>query len=414
MKKWRVLGLFGGMGFVTTLVRIAMGFVAPTLMRLYDISPQAMGWILSGYSWTYTGSLLFIGPIVDRFGPWLVVGIGSGVWGMATLALPLASTAPMFFVMRALFGLGHSMRIPAQAACISRWVGADLRASAVGLCFFGGQVGLAIGPALAVGLMSGLGWEWVFYAFGGLSLLFCLTWFFLYPREGGEAAVASSPEEQEGDEVKIPWSVLLGYRSTWGIALGQMGYLYAYYFFMSWFPGYLMMERNMTLLETGIFAGFPFWMGMVGVVGGGWLGDHLIRRGVSRTASRKGMIVTGLTGATILIVTAAFITQTWLAVLLLTLAMLSQRMAGPSAGAIPIDLAPPGVVASLASMQSFAENIGGLLASIVTGYIFGATGSFFFAFLVAGGMTLLGACSYLFILGPVETLKVPKSAEQTV
>jgi len=414
MKKWRVLGLFGGMGFVTTLVRIAMAIVAPTLMGLYDISPQTMGWILSGYSWTYMGSLLFIGPIVDRFGPWLVVGIGSGVWGMATLALPLASTAPMFFVMRALFGLGHSMRIPAQAASISRWVGADQRATAVALCFCGGQVGLAIGPALAAGLISGLGWEWVFYAFGGLSLVFCLIWFSFYPREGAAVAVASSPVEQVSEEVKISWSALLRYRSTWGMVLGQMGTVYTYFFFMSWFPSYLMFERNMTLLRTGIFTGSPFLLGTVGVVAGGWLGDHLIRRGVSRTASRKGMIVTGLTGATILIVTAAFITQTWLAVLLLNLAMLSQRMAGASAGAIPIDLAPPGSVASLASIQSFAGNISGLLAPIVTGYIFGTTGSFFVALLVAGGMTLLGACSYLFILGPVETLPVPKSAEQTV
>jgi len=414
MKKWRVLGLFGGMGFVTTLVRIAMGFAAPSLMRLYDISPQAMGWILSGYSWTYTGSLLFIGPIVDRFGPWLVVGIGSGVWGMATLALPLASTAPMFFVMRALFGLGHSMYIPAQAACISRWVGADQRATAVGLCFCGGQVGLAIGPALAAGLMSGLGWEWVFYAFGGLSLVFCLIWFSFYPREGAAAAVASSPVEQVSEEVKISWSALLRYRSTWGMVLGQMGNLYTYYFFISWLPSYLMLERNMNLLGTGIFTGSPLLLGTVAVVAGGWLGDHLIRRGVSRTASRKGMIVTGLTGAMVLVVTAAFITQTWLAGLLLTLAMLSLRMTGASVGAIPIDLAPPGSVASLASIQSFAGNIGGLLAPIVTGYIFGATGSFFVALLVAGGMTLLGACSYLFILGPVETLPVPKSAEQTV
>ncbi len=408
MKKWTVVGLVGGMAFVTDLVRIAMGIVAPTLMELYDISPQTMGFILSGWNWAYTGSLLFIGPIVDRFGPWLVVGMGAGSWGMATLALPLASTAPMFFVMRALFGLGHSMRIPAQAACISRWIGADLRATGVGLCFFGGQVGLAIGPALAAGLISGLGWEWVFYAFGGLSLLFSLIWFFLYPREGGEAAVASRPEKQESDEVKIPWSALLGYRSTWGIALGQMGYLYAYYFFMSWFPGYLSMEKNMTLLETGIFAGFPFWMGMIGVVAGGWLGDHLIRRGVSRTASRKGMIVTGLTGATILIVTAAFVTQTWLAVTLLTLCMGSLRMTTASANSAPIDLAPPGAVASLASLQNFSGNISGLLAPMVTGFIVGATGSFFFALLVAGGMALMGACSYLFIVGPLETLPVPR------
>ncbi|MCH7805159.1 MAG: MFS transporter [Acidobacteria bacterium] len=408
MKKWLVVGLVGGMAFVTDLVRIAMGIVAPTLMELYDISFETMGFILSGWSWAYTGSLLFIGPIVDRFGPWLVVGMGAGFWGMATLALPLASTAPMFFVMRALFGLGHSMRIPAQAACISRWMDADQRATAVGLCFFGGQVGLAIGPTLAVGLISGLGWEWVFYAFGGLSLVFSLVWFSLYPREEAQDPVASSSAEQVSDEVKIPWSALLGYRATWGIALGQMGYLYSYFFFVSWFPTYLFMEHNMTGMETGIFAGSPFLLGTVGVLGGGWLGDYLIRRGVSRTASRKGIIVTGLTGAMILVVTAAFVTQTWLAVLLLSLSMLSLRMTTASANAIPIDLAPPGVVASLASLQNFAGNISSVLAPIVTGFIVGSTGSFFFALLVAGGMALMGACSYLFLLGPVETLPTRK------
>ena len=78
MKKWRVVGLLGGVAFVTDLVRISMGIVAPTLMELYDISPETMGLILSGWNWAYTGSLLFVGPIIDRFGPLLVVGMGAG------------------------------------------------------------------------------------------------------------------------------------------------------------------------------------------------------------------------------------------------------------------------------------------------------------------------------------------------
>jgi len=192
------------------------------------------------------------------------------------------------------------------------------------------------------------------------------------------------------------------------MVLGQMGTAYTYFFFMSWFPSYLMFERNMTLLRTGIFTGSPFLLETVGVVGGGWLGDHLIRRGVSRTASRKGMIATGLTMATILVVSAAFITQTWLAVTLLTLCMGFLRMTTASANSVPIDLAPPGAVASLASIQNFAGNISGLLAPIATGFIVGTTGSFFFALLVAGGMALMGACSYLFIVGPLETLPTGK------
>jgi hypothetical protein len=33
------------------------------------------------------------------------------------------------------------------------------------------------------------------------------------------------------------------HRSTWGIALGQMGYLYALGVFVSWLPGCLVLER---------------------------------------------------------------------------------------------------------------------------------------------------------------------------
>ncbi len=411
MKKWTVVGLLGGMAFATDLIRTSLGMVAPTLMSLYDISFEEMGFILAGWNWAYTGSLLMIGPVVDRFGPWLIVGIGSGFWGMATMALPLASTVTSLIIMRALFGLGHSMRMPSQAACISRWMGPDLRATAVGLSFFGGQISLAIGPAVAALLISSLGWQWVFYTFGSVSLLFCLTWFSLYPRDEVEAQVEPSQIEKESGRDKIPWASLLGYRATWGIALGQMGYLYSYFFFFSWFPTYLRVERGLSLPETGIVAGLPFLMGMVGTAGGGWLGDHLIRRGVSRSASRKGMVVTGLTMTTILVVTAAFATQTWLAVTLLTLCMGFLRMTTASANAMPIDLAPAGSVASLASIQNFAGNTSGVLQPIVTGYIVGAMGgSFFGALLIAGGMAMLGACSFLFLVGPLETLPVPDSA----
>ncbi len=83
MKKWTVVGLLGGVAFVTDLSRIAMGIVAPTLMELYDISPETMGFILSGWNWAYTGSLLMIGPIVDRYSApgWLWVrGRDFGAW----------------------------------------------------------------------------------------------------------------------------------------------------------------------------------------------------------------------------------------------------------------------------------------------------------------------------------------------
>ena len=177
-----------------------------------------------------------------------------------------------------------------------------------------------------------------------------------------------------------------------------MGYLYAYFFFVSWLPGYLILERKMTLLQSGIFGALPFWAGLVGTLGGGWLGDYLIHRGVSTTVSRKSIIGTGLSASTVFVVTAAYAERAWLAVTLLTLCVGCLRLATGSVNSYPIDLAPRPMVGALTGIQNFFGNIGGLLAPIVTGYIVSATGSFAASFVVAGGMALFGAASYVLLV----------------
>src|SRR5579864_8845214 len=390
--------LFGAQLF-SYMIRYALSIVAPTLMTLYHLSPQTMGYILSGWNWSYTAGLPILGPVVDRFGAWIVMGLGSIVWGVSTIALPLASAATSLFLLRMIFGLGHSMLISAGASAISRGFSVKERTRAVAITFAGNQVGLAICATVAAFILAHLGWQAVFYSIGGASLLLTLAWFGLYPdkRIGRQGASIGNRERQ-----RTSWLSLLRYRSTWGIALGQMGYLYAYFFFVSWLPGYLVLERKMTLLQSGIASALPFWAGMLGTLGGGWLGDYLIQHGVTTTVSRKSIIGAGLAASTVLVLAAAFVERSWLAVTLLTLAVGSLRLATGSANSLPIDLAPPAAVGSLTSIQNFFGNVGGLLAPIVTGSIVNVTGSFVISLVVAGGMALFGAISYVFIMGNLE------------
>lgn len=391
------VSLLFGAQLCSYMIRYTLSIVAPTLMTLYHLSPQTMGYILSGWNWSYTAGLLFVGPAVDRFGAWIVMGSGSVVWGVSTVALPVATTATSLFLLRMIFGFGHSMLIPAGASAISRRFNVKERTRAVAIAFTGNQVGLAAGATVAAFLLAHLGWQAVFYGVGGVSLLFTLAWFAFYPDQRIGRLAAPS-----GGIRRISWLSLLRYRSTWGIAFGQMGYLYAYFFFVSWLPGYLVLERKMTLLESGIAAALPFWVGMLGTLGGGWLGDHLIQRGVTTTVSRKSIIGAGLMTATVLVVVAAYTAQSWLAVALLTLCVASLRLTTGSVNSLPIDLAPPAAVASLTSIQNVFGSIGGLLAPIVTGRIVTLTGSFVTSLLVAGGMALFGAISYLFIMGDIR------------
>lgn len=398
--------LWGAMA-VSYMIRYALGIVAPTLMSLYQLSPATMGYILSGWNWSYTGAMLLVGPLIDRFGPWVVLGGGSVIWGVSTVALPIAGAAVSLFLLRFLFGFGQSALIPATSSSISRMFGASERARAVAVGYSGNQVGLAVGATIAAFLLARFGWPSVFYCLGGASLLLTAAWFAFYPdKQVGRLAPARLDHPGPGSPHRIAWISLFRYRATWGIALGQMGYLYALFFFVSWLPGYLVLERKMTVLSSGFAAALPFWAGMLGTLGGGWLGDYLIQRGVRPTVSRKSIIGAAFTAATVMVITAAFVEQTWLAVTLLTFSVGCLRMATGSVNSAAIDLAPLSVVASLSSIQNFFGNIGGLLAPIVTGYIVSATGSFVGALVVAGGMALFGAICYIFIVGNLDTHQI--------
>ena len=119
--------IWGAMA-ISYMIRYALGIVAPTLMSLYDLSPATMGYILSGWNWSYTGAMLLVGPLIDRFGPWVVMGGGSVIWGVSTVALPIAGAAVSLFLLRFAFGFGQSALIPATSSSISRMFRANERA----------------------------------------------------------------------------------------------------------------------------------------------------------------------------------------------------------------------------------------------------------------------------------------------
>ena len=408
MKKWNVVALAFSCQIVVHMIRVALGVAAPTLMKEYSITPSGMGWILSAWNLLYTTFMLPIGPVVDRFGPWIVMGTGAIGWSTMTLLLPLAASGTALFLLRALFGICHSMFIPAQASAVSRWFSREQRATATGLTFAGGMVGLAIGSTISAFLLSRYGWQSTFYWLGSLSFVFAVCWFLFYPER--QIGPVAAPDNTAAPSRRTGLGELLRHRSAWGLAFGQMGYLYAYFFFVTWLPGYLILERKMSIMRTGWVASLPFWVGMLGTIGGGLLGDALLRRGYSLTRARKGIIGTGMTLATIAVITAAFTTQTWLAVALIAACMGCMRMTTGAANALPVDLAPPAAAASLASIQNFGGNIGGLIAPIATGYLVQASGSFVVALVVAGVCVLLGGASYCFLVGKVETIQVTPSA----
>ena len=395
--KWNIAFLLAFSQAIAYIDRVNLSVVGPVLIKVYHYTPATVGVLFSTFNWAFTLSLLAAGPLTDKVRPRISFPVGVGIWSIATALCSLTTSFGLLAACRAFVGVGEAPMIPSGARVIRETYPKERRALVVGTFFAGNKVGLSLGIPLASALFTAFGWPAVFYVTGSLGLIWVVWWLLVYRAPPREAEMVA-PEVQ-----RIRWATLLRYRTTWGVMLGQAGYLYIFYVFATWLPGYLVLQRHMSVLNSGVVGMLPFLIGTLCTIAAGWIGDRLIRRGARVTYVRKGFGVGGLLAATAFTIAGAYAESTTLAVTFLTLSVAGFSCSTAAINSIPIDVAPPHIVSSLVSLQNFGGNVGGSFAPWVTGLLLGLTGDFQVPLLVTAAVALLFGCgSYGFLVGNLE------------
>jgi len=391
---WNIILVLAASQTIAYMDRVNLSVAAPVLIRTYHYTPADLGFLFSIFNWVFTLALLPSGPFVDWVRSRVAYPCGVGLWSLATMACGLSFAFGPLAWCRALVGIGEGPMIPAGQRIIAEQLPAERRALAIGTFFAGNKIGLAIGIPFAAVLLSTWGLPWVFYITGALGFVW-IAWFLCSYRQ----AAPTAPAPQGA----IRWSTLLRYRNTWGIMFGQAGYLYIYYVYATWLPGYLVLQRHMSILNSGWIGMLPFVFGVLATVAGGWAGDKVVAAGVRLTVARKSFAVGGLFCATVFTLLGAYAVETWLAVTLLTLSIVSFSFATGSIQSMAVDIAPAHIVSSLVSLQNFGGNVGGSFAPIVTGLLISSAGSFQLPLLVTAAIALVFGCgSYGLLLGNID------------
>ncbi len=398
--RWNILLLLASSQAIAYIDRVNFAVVGPHLIKVYHYSPAEVGVLLSIFNWAFTLSLLAAGPLTDWAGPRRAYPAGIGSWSLATVLCSLTTAFAPLAVLRAFVGIGESLMIPSGSRVIRETFDAKHRAFAIGTFFAGNRIGLTLGIPFASVVLVHWGWPWVFYATGSLGLFWIGWWLAVYRSLPADTAARPQSHETQG---QIRWTTLLKYATTWGVMVGQAGYLYIYYVFVTWLPGYLVLQRGMSTLTTGVVGMLPFLVGTACVILGGWAGDQLIAAGWRVTLVRKGFAVAGLLGATAFTIAGAYASDDVRAITWLTLSVASLSFSTAAVNSMPIDVAPPHLVSSLVSLQNFGGNVGGSFAPVVTGMLVSSSGDFTVPLLVAAGVALVFGCgSYGLIVGRLD------------
>ncbi|MEM5446154.1 MFS transporter [Paraburkholderia sp. BR14263] len=395
---------------VNYIDRANLAVAAPHIMKDLGIGPAAMGLLLSGFFWTYAVMQLPFGWFVDRAGARIALPFAVGWWSVFTAATAVAGGFAAMFGCRLMLGVGEAGAYPSCAKLVSQWFSRDERALATSIFDSGSRVGSALSLPLVAAIMAAWGWKASFVITGALGLVWILGWIVMY-REPEARAALDKPRAPAPAAASIRWSGLFRYRTVWGMMLGFFCLNFVIYFFITWFPSYLVEARGFSLKSLGTLGTLPAIASIPGGWLGGWLSDALVKRGWSLTAARKTCIVGGMLLSSVITLTG-IVQDIYVMLALFAIAYGSLAAAAASIWSLPADVAPtPRHVASLAGIQNFASNLAGIALTTFTGVMLQLTrGSFTIPLVVAGGFCVLGAVSYLVIVGRVEPLEAPEAS----
>jgi ACS family glucarate transporter-like MFS transporter len=382
--------------------RSALSVAAPFMIKELGLTTAVMGVLLSAFFWPYAFMQTPAGWIVDRLGVKRVYAIGFLLSSIAAAATGLARNLVMVVMTRVLVGVGQSAVFPASSRATSNWFHDRERGMVTALYLAGNRLGQALINGVGPLLLAVIGWKLFFSAIGIIPLLWLLPWI-LFLRKWDRPAIDKSAGKT--DATFLESLALLKQRSALGIFLGFFAYDYVWFLFLTWLPGYLVIERKCTSTEMAVFSSVPYIFGLIITLLSGALSDWFVRRGNNELLVRKIFIVVGL-AIGCLIVPAGIVEDKMTAVWLMAISLSGLSMCGPNTWSLTQAASEKKIVGTMAGIQNFGGNVGGIIAPTLTGFIAHTTNSFAIALGIAGAILIGGICAYWWMVS--ETVKMER------
>jgi ACS family glucarate transporter-like MFS transporter len=431
MRYWLLLLIF----VITTINyadRATFSIAGDAASKDLGLDPVEMGYILSAFAWAYVIGQIPGGALLDRFGTKLIYALAIAFWSFFTLLQGFAGLVTgggifaTLFAMRFAVGLAESPSFPGNARLVAAWFPGPERGTASAIFNSAQYFSLVAFAPLMGWLVHSFDWHSVFFVMGALGIVGA-TVFWMVVRSPSEHPWVNRAElelieqggglihmESRGAAASAPFTwanvrQVLGSRMLLGVFIGQYGINVLTYFFVTWFPIYLVKERGLSILSAGFAAAAPALCGFVGGVLGGVISDRILKRSGSLNKARKVPLLIGMILASS-IIACAYIDDSTVIIIVMAVAFFGKGIA--SLGwAVISDTSPREFVGVTGGIFNTFGNVAGIVTPIVIGYIVKATGSFDGGLWFVGLHCVLVIAAYFLIVGKIERLTLKSEGQ---
>jgi sugar phosphate permease len=408
--RWTVLIFLLLGGIINYLDRANLSIAAPEMIKELHLNNADIGLMGTVFSWTYAVMQLPSGWLIDRFGAKKIYSLAVLWWSVSTFFTGACSKMGAFLTWRTLLGVGEAPCFPTSAKLTATWFPKKERSFATGIWDSSSKWGPALAPPILVSVMIAYGWRTLFYATGVIGVLF-IIFFMIFYRNPDKSKRVTQEElayiQADGAGVeenikysKISWGSLFKHRTMWGMILGFFCTIWMWNIFLNFLPLYLLKAEHVKLASLGIYASIPWIGGIVGdIFLGGYMAKKMVDKGISTSlTSKRILIVIYAILAGVACIFIPFVKNLGFTIVLMTLALAFISAITGNAWAMPGDVCPQSMVASVGAIQNFGGYFGGAFSPLVAGIIADSTGSYAMAFISGGIIAALTAVFYWFMV----------------
>lgn len=430
--RWGILAML----FIVTTInyadRATISIAGAAIRKAMGLSPVEMGYVFSAFAWSYVIAQLPGGWLLDRFGSRITYFFSILLWSIFTLLqgavgfLAGGAAVAALFLLRLLVGAAEAPSFPGNSRIAAAWFPSHERGLAAAI-FNSAQYFATVLFAPVMGwLVHNYGWQSAFVFMGVVGIVCAGFWLKVihgpkdhpsvseselkYLEEGGALVALDASHGAATPKQVETWACvkeLLGNRMLLGIYIGQYCITTLTYFFLTWFPVYLVQQRGMTILKAGFVASLPAICGFLGGIVGGWLSDRMSASGCSLSVSRKTPIVIGML-MSMSMIACSYIGDNTLVVMVMSLAFFGKGV-GALGWAVVSDTSPREAAGLSGGLFNTFGNTAGITTPIVIGYIVQATGSFAGALAFVSANAAMAIVSYVVIVGEIKRVHLTAS-----
>ncbi|MAR28096.1 MAG: MFS transporter [Gammaproteobacteria bacterium] len=405
--RYSIIAMCFAATFVCYIDRVNISVAIIPMAEDYGWNLETQGYILSSFYIGYLMMQIGGGRLADTYGGKIVLGMGVLIWSLFTLITPWAAMGGlmMLYLARIGMGLGEAVTFPSVYSLVTRWFPAGETAKAIAFNASAIPIGTVFALVVTPIIVTYLGWEWAFYLFGLVGVLWFAAWQYIVSTRPQDHPQISAAEldfiksnarfsEAAEQQQSPPIREFLKSKAVWAILVAHFCNNWTLYVILSWLPKYVNEGLGVPFGDIGYIAMLPHITSFLCLNVAGNIADRMIVSGMGVTKVRKIMQTIAFGGLAICLFLVTTVDTVWAAIGILCLGKLFGAAGIGGFNVNHMDVAPRHA-GTLMGITNTAGTIPGIVGVAVTGLILEYTGSWDLVFQVTAGVTLFGMVFYL-------------------